>query len=110
MGKSLNWHQLPLGIAVLSWAVSIYLGITAIKYRISSLFANNVYIDIVEGRHPDVGNNPHNIQIGVKAMEQVFEHNSNRSKSIFFWQERLFYGGMILFIVWHILEMVKNTT
>ncbi|MFA5782142.1 MAG: hypothetical protein WC868_07725 [Bacteroidales bacterium] len=109
IGLPLKWVQIPLGIAVLSWGTSIYCGLKFISYIISTLYANNVYLDIIQGRDPDIRTHPQKIEAATKGIKQAMESNVERASSFSKWQDRLFIIGFIAFLVWHILEMYKNT-
>jgi hypothetical protein len=104
-GLPLKWSQVPLALSVISWGISIFCGLRFIKYVISTLYANNTYFDILAGRHPDLGNDPEKISAGVKGITQAMESNGEKAQKYFSWQGRLFYFGIILFIIWHVLEM-----
>jgi hypothetical protein len=85
--------------------VSIFCGLKFIKFVISNLYANNSYFDILAGRHPELGKDPGKIGAGVEGIMQAMESNGNAANKYFIWQGRLFYSGIILFILWHVLEM-----
>jgi uncharacterized membrane protein YtjA (UPF0391 family) len=104
-GQSLKVVQIPLGLAVICWAISIFCGLKFLKYVISNLYANNEYFEIKKGNNINVGNTPNAIDIAVKAYKTAMNINQNRMKNFFKYQSLLFYIGMILFIVWHLLEM-----
>lgn len=104
-GESLSIIQIPLGLAVLSWSLSIFCGLKFMKYVISSLYANNEYFQIINGKNEDIGKNPERIKIGIQAYREAMEINSNRMRKLFKWLNVLFYSGIIFFVIWHVLEM-----
>lgn len=104
-GQSLKVVQIPLGFAVISWSMSIYYGLKFLKYVISSLYANNEYFEIIKGNNSNVGKHPIAIESGVKDFKAAMKINQSRMKHYFKYQSILFYIGMILFIIWHLLEM-----
>lgn len=106
---SLTFSQIPLAIAVLSWGLSIFCGLKFLKYTISNLYANNDYFKIVKGKHPDIGNQPELIKVGVESFREAMKTNGKTMKKYFRFQSYLFYSGIILFIVWHIIEMYLKT-
>jgi len=108
-GLPLKWIQIPLGIAILSWGISIYCGLKFISYVISTLYANNAYLDIIQGKNPDIGVQPQKIEAATKGIKQAMESNTERANNFSTWQNRLFIIGFIAFLVWHILEMYNNT-
>lgn len=108
-GQELKWIQLPLAFSVASWGLSVLCGLKFLKYVISTLYANNAYFDILQGKHPKVGNHPQKIEAATSGIKQAMQTNSNRASSYSKWQGRLFYVGIILFIVWHVFEMYQLT-
>ena len=108
-GQPLRWVQIPLGLAVFSWALSMYSGLKFLSYVISSLYTNNEYFEILKGNDPKVGNHPERINAAASGIMQAMEINSNRANSYAVWQNRLFYFGMMTFIIWHVLEMYVKT-
>ena len=104
-GQSLKIIQIPLGFAVLCWSISIFCGLKFLQYVISNLYANNEYFEIEKGNHPDIGNHPDAIEAGIKGFKGAMVINKKRMKKYFKFQNSLFYVGIILFIIWHLLEM-----
>lgn len=107
--ESLKWTQMPLGIAVLSWAISTYCGLTFLKYVISNLYANNAYFDIIKGTYPDVGNHPELKKAAESGIIHAMNTNSIKAEKFAKWQGRLFYCGIIFFLIWHVIEMYLRT-
>ena len=108
-GEYLKWTQIPLGLAMLSWSLSIYCGLTFLKYVISNLYANKEYLDIKNGQNSEVGNHPELKKAAVSGITQAMKSNSDKAKKFAKWQNRLFYGGIIFFLLWHVLEMYLKT-
>jgi hypothetical protein len=108
-GKQLHWTQIPLALSIMSWGLSIFFGFRFLKYVLNTLFANNQYFEIIKGNDPKVGNHPEMKNIAIDAIKTVMSNNSVKAKSFSRWQERLFYIGILLFIVWHVTEMYQNT-
>jgi len=104
-GQQLKWIQFPLGMSILFWGLSVFCGLRFLKYVLSTLYANNTYFDIKKGRDKKLGNNPHNIEAAISGLQQAMESNSNTANVYSKWQERFFYSAIILFLIWHILEM-----
>lgn len=107
--QGLTCSQIPLALAVLSWSISIFCGLKFLKYVISNLYANNSYFEIINGNHPGIGKNPEYIEAGVKGFKEALKINSNAMSINFKIQGYLFYSGILLFIVWHIIEMYLKT-
>lgn len=107
--QSLSYSQIPLAIAVLFWIISVFCGLKFSKYVISNLYANFDYFNIIKGKHPILGDNPEIIKAGVDGFKEAIDENSKWMKIYFKLQSYLFYFGIILFIVWHVLEMYLKT-
>lgn len=104
-GLPLKWSQVPLGLSVISWGVSIFCGLKFIKYVLSILYANNAYFEILNGQDPDLGNVPWKIEAGAKGVREAMKLNAITASKYLDWQSRLFYIGIVLFIIWHVSEM-----
>jgi hypothetical protein len=104
-GIPMKYSQIPLLLSIISWSGSIFCGLMFIKYVISTLFANNTYFEIIAGRYPEIGDNSVKIEAGISGIKQAMIINKTIGLKYFKWQGRLFYVGILLFIIWHILEM-----
>ena len=104
-GSSLDWNMLPLGIAVLCWAISFFAGCISRTSYHSSIFSNMEIVKLQGGKHPKAQDNQQLIKAGVRAIREIF--NSNQLK-LSFWskiQFRLLVLGALFFLAWHIIEM-----
>jgi len=104
-GLPLKWSQIPLGISVICWGISIFCGLMFVKYVLSNLYANNAYFEISNGRHPYAENSTTTLEADIKTIKKAIESNGQTAEKHFNWQGRLFYTGIVFFILWHILEM-----
>jgi hypothetical protein len=104
-GQSLKLTQIPLGFAILLWGLSIYYGLNFLKLITSTLYANNTYFEIMQGVHPEVGVHPERIKAASTGIKQAMSINSDTASKYARRQESFFYIGIILFIIWHVLEM-----
>lgn len=109
-GVALKLIQIPLALAVVAWGLSIFCGLRFLQYVISSLYANHIYFDIMEGRHPKAGTHPELIKAAATGITEAIEINSNRANRLAKWQNKFFYIGIISFIAWHVIEMYTITT
>ena len=104
----LNYYQIPLGLSVISWAISIVYGFTFIESYLHMLFLNNQYLDIITGKHPKTGLNPEKIEFGAKTMMDIIESSSNKGVKFGRNQKKSLYLGMIFFLAWCIIKMANN--
>ena len=108
-GEGLSHTHIPLGIALLFWCLSIYFGFSFVKSRISLLYNNNLYLDILEGNIDDFNQSKaHQEYAAQLAMNDIERINKKYEKHLFI-QELSFYFGVISFIVWHIIEMYNDS-
>lgn len=107
--QGLNYSQIPLGLAVIFWTISIYCGLNFLKFVISNLYANNIYFEIINGNYPNIGNHPELIKAGVSGFEKAIKSNGDTMAKYFKIQGYLFYLGILFFILWHIIEMYLKT-
>jgi hypothetical protein len=107
--SSLKYSQVPLGIAVLSWGLSIYFGLKFIQTILSALHSNNSYLDVIKGIHPIVGKHPQKIEYASNILKETMEERGKAAGKLYDWQNIFFFLGFLSFIVWHILEMYLNT-
>lgn len=107
--QPLKYSQLPLGLAVLCWALSIHNGLKFLQFDLATLYANLALFDIVEGRHELSGNHPEKIKIGIESVQSAMHDNANSGQNHSFWQIRFLYVGIILFLIWRFLEMYLLT-
>jgi hypothetical protein len=108
-GQSLKWSQIPLGLSVLTWGLSIYYGLSFLKYSISTLFSNNTYLNIQKGQEPWVGTDQEKIKMALKELKAVMNDNIKTAEKFSARQQRLFYFGVASFIIWHVIEMYFTT-
>ncbi len=105
----ITYSLIPLGFAILLWGLSFYFGIKNLIWVQTSISANYSLLQLKEGVHP---NQPEHTQIQEAAIQGVtsaLESNINNAQFYMVWQFRLLIAGAVLFLAWHILEMVLRT-
>lgn len=108
-GATLGWWQIPLGFAVVCWAVSFFSGCRNRAYFGSTLHANTALVRIQSGAIPELHRHPDIASDISKEFRKIAEENSSMAN---FWgkmQFRLLVLGAILFLIWHVLEMANNS-
>jgi hypothetical protein len=88
----LMWSLWPLGAAILCWGLTIFFGFQYILNGVVALKFNNIYL---EAKSED-----QRIRI-VEETESVLE----KSGYLFLASQYLFFGGIIFFVTWRVLEM-----
>jgi hypothetical protein len=102
-------NLIPLGIAVLFWALSFYNGCKYIEYMQSFLFSNYEYLRIQDGTHPKVGDHPMAIIGATEGIKIAMEKSASKAKSLAIWQFRFLILGGLFYIIWHLLEMAMRS-
>jgi len=106
---TLTCYLIPLGIAVLSWSISVFYGIKSLKNRTNLQFENYELLRVEEGSHEVLDGN---IQL-IKPASKILNDNisSIQRKASFHTaiQHVLFYFGITAYLFWHILKMYHNT-
>lgn len=103
----LSITQVPVGLSVLCWGISIYFGLTNRAYYNSTLYANVDYIRMKSGQipSPQYGNHPDYIQAASEGIKEAMKSNSKKVRRYGSAQTLMFYCGAIFYVVWHVLEM-----
>lgn len=110
MGVPLKQTQIPLGVSILCWGISIYCGLQFLGVQIAGLYKNSELINISEGRNPISGTHPQKIKIGVETILEIMEGDSSVAMRLAQWQNRLFYFGILCFVAWRVWEMYLTPT
>ena len=105
LDAKLQLIQIPLGLSVLSWGLSVFFGIKFLKIVLSLLYENSLYFDIQNGKDSEIGSDPTNITHALLIIKPLLEKKAQGISIFFDWQIRLFYAGIFFFIIWRILEM-----
>lgn len=102
LGKPLVLTQVPLGLAVLSWAVSIWFGMNYLKKLVDSKSVNFEMLKL-EGSRTLINQSDYT----TKSNELMEEDQKIFLKIVQYlkYHELLFYAGIVCFLFWHFLEM-----
>jgi hypothetical protein len=94
---ALSWSQLPLGAAVLSWAMSVYFGCRSAMAGLAYLRGNFSHLTEMQLRGRQ----------GMPPAEfpKSIEDNAGRAENCARWQFVLLLVGAAFFICWHVFEM-----
>ena len=104
-GEPLSYLHITLGLSILSWGISIFCGLRFLQYVISTLYANYDYLEVLKGRHQEVGTNPHMIEAASSGIRDAMKSNSEATNRIGKLQNTFFYLGFLFYIIWHVSEM-----
>lgn len=105
IGKPLVMTQIPLGVAILSWSISIFFGLQFLKLSNSLIIDDVESLHLDSGQHSYAGRDPAKIRIG----KEFFDAERIKTGKIlvrrFYFLEWGFYLGVLSFVAWHVLEM-----
>jgi hypothetical protein len=104
-----SYTLIPLGLAVLAWALSFFSGCRTIQYVNSNTFANFELLKVEAGTHQEYCSNPRLMQAAREGIREGMTFNQKKSGSYGVWQFRLIVIGGISFVFWHLLEMGART-
>jgi hypothetical protein len=101
-GDSLSWTQLPLGSAILVWAFSFWCGCERITTT-DAVYAKTIQMLPFD---PNVRPNPPIEQIKIWAeFAQERAELLKRAARLWHWQFVALVTGVVLFLIWHVIEM-----
>ena len=102
LDKPLVLTQIPLGIAVVSWGLSIWFGTSYLKKLIESKSINFEMLKL-EGNRTLINQNDY----AAKSNDLMEEDQQIHIKIIQYlkYHEIFFYAGIICFLAWHFLQM-----
>lgn len=95
LGEPISWSQLPLGLSVILWGISIYCGLSSLQYLIGSLIANMDLINEKRAQSPKA-----------TEIQDAISDVSDKTKSLVKTQRCTFFAGIFFYLVWHIIEMI----
>lgn len=104
-GQNISIFHIPLAFAIVSWGISIYLGLRYIHYYLKILFADNSLFNIKAGHHEIAGTDPIKIHDTIDIVFEAINVDKRTMAKIGNWQVRTFYSGAMLFIIWHVITM-----
>ncbi len=108
-GSTFNWYQIPLGGAILFWALSFYFGCKNVEWVQTSVLANQALLNLYEGQHPYQPNTLEETEVAIEGTRDALGSNIENAKVCGVRQFRFLITGAVLFITWHLLEMYKTT-
>lgn len=108
-GLGYSRSQVLLGMAVLFWAISAYLGLRHSQLATSTVYTNMGLLKIGAGQDEIAGTDPQRIRIGQSTVTGIIKDYQKKASRVSVWQNRLFYVALILYLLWHLYEMYCNT-
>ncbi len=108
-GTGLSWLQIPLGMAVLSWALSFSCGCRHLDYIHTGLYANAGLVQLQTGAHPEaVSYTPPMVEAAIEGTRRAMEASANKAVKFSNAQFYFLISGGIFYFGWHVLEMYRH--
>lgn len=101
--------QIPLGIAVILWALSFYLGCHHLVAVKATLYTNSALLKVLDGEDPMTGRNAEAIRVAAEVLRDIIDKSSKRAAQSAAWQFRCLVLGGASYLTWHIYEMWLRT-
>lgn len=103
--EPLKFGQIPLGLAIMSWLLSIHFGFLNIVRTLTVLRSNIAFLYIKAGINPLDGTKMPDIDNPTDIIEKSIKKSNEKTSLYFNKQRATLYSGIIFFIIWHLLEM-----
>jgi hypothetical protein len=108
-GQKLSWSMLPLGIAVILWALSFFFGCKHLYWVQASMSANYSLLQLHKGVHADQPEDPQRLEAAKRGVSSALDLTMEKNEFYGQWQFRMLILGAVFFITWHIAKMVIFT-
>ncbi len=108
VGQKFEYLHYLLGTALLCWVISIFCGFQFQQIVMKGLFANNQYFDTIGGHLEGVEPSALVDEVAKNILREKRDNYSKRSQRNFILQQYLFYAGLILFLAWHVIQMMRK--
>jgi len=105
----LHWSLIPLGAAVVSWGLSFYHGCRNLQSVQEVTAKNAQQLKIARGDDPVVGRDPARRSVATQAVGEIIDRERAATARHYVWQFRYLIAGAVLFIGWHVIEIVLRT-
>jgi len=108
-GEGLHTVQIPLGLAVLSWGLSVNFGLRFLTYVGEVLYLNARYLETIHDdfRTDEIEPNRHKDEsLTLENQMNSFAKRGTRNLRL---QHGFFYLGMVCFLIYHVSNMYHRT-
>ncbi len=106
----LEWSLAPLGAAVLCWGLSFFHGCRHLQSVQVLTRANADMLRTARGEDPQVGTHPERRAIAVEVLREIMERENTSVSKNYFLQFWYLIAGAVLFVGWHITQIVLRST
>jgi len=106
---TLHWSLAPVGAAVACWGLSFFHGCRHLQSVQVLTRANAEMLQAARGEHPAAGMHPARRALAVGALNEVMERENTAVGRNYMWQFRYLVAGAVLFVGWHVLQIVLRS-
>ena len=99
----LSYWQIPLGLAVISWVTSIFIGFKFLTSDLRLISQNYIYLSNYWKFNADQKEKLSEL------WDQISKESETQIGRLILWQKILFFSGCIFYLLWHIFQMYLNT-
>jgi hypothetical protein len=107
---TLHWSLLPLGGAVLCWGLSFFHGCRNLQSVQEVTAKNALQLKMARGDDPVVGRDPAMRAVAMQAMKEIIDQDITATGRHYVRQFRYLVTGAVLFVGWHVLQIVLRST
>jgi hypothetical protein len=107
-GLCLTWWLLPVGLAIVCWGISFYSGCKNLTCAQNAIYANHHFLQLNDSI-PSGQPTPQSANIAISTTSQAMTKNLKEAQFFAIWQFRMLIVGVVFFIGWRLLEMVRLT-
>jgi hypothetical protein len=105
----MTWPLLPLGLAILSFALSFCCGLKRLEWTSAALRANLAWLQLRRGTYPGQPPPGESTEAAISGTWSALEKNSEKAHVNSRWQMRWLFSGVVLFVIWHALDIYLFT-
>lgn len=106
---TLHWSLSPIGGAVLCWGLSFFHGCRHLQYVQAVIRANTALLQMGRGEHPMAGPEPWKRAAATEVMKEILDREVTSAGKHYRWQFRYLVAGAVLFVTWHLLQIVLRS-
>ena len=99
-----EYRQIPLGLAVAFWGFSVYCGLGYINSTIVSMKEHARKLEYLGSNIPQTIDQNH-----LQTLQGFMTASQNKSNKMYRWNERWFYLGLFLFLIWWVWKIYSNS-
>ncbi len=105
----LHWSLIPLGVGVVCWGFRFYYGCLQLQWVQEGTKKNAAQLKMARGDDPVVGTDPAMRKFAVEELKKIIDADIDRAAKYYMRQFYFLIGGAVLFIGWHVLQIILRS-